>query len=147
MLKTLPKREFDKLREILQPYLQHMSENKDSLLTYFFGMHKVVWESSNSSCSMGGVGQTQTRYIVIMDNLFKSFDVGNRFDMKGSFLNRSRLKGGKLMSDPGRDLNVALKDNDYRYFMKKLTFHEGLKPGALPLHLLLETDSNFLRSV
>ena len=52
MLKTLPKREFDKLQSILKPYLQHMLENKDSMLTYFFGMHKVEW-STHETCNLG----------------------------------------------------------------------------------------------
>ena len=44
-------------------------------------MHKVVW----------GEEKTKTknkRYLVVMENLFKNFNVGARFDLKGSTAGR-----------------------------------------------------------
>ena len=55
----------------------------------------------------------RTAYLVIMDNLFKSFDVGIKFDLKGSYLGRTRLRAGQTMYG-NRDTSVALKCNDFR---------------------------------
>jgi len=41
MLKTIPKREFDKFRAVLPEYFQHMKDNPDSLICRFFGLHRV----------------------------------------------------------------------------------------------------------
>lgn len=99
LLKTVPEREFVKLRSVLREYLEHLVENHDSLITKFFGMYKLQWENPEKQTlrcgEQGPVGyQRNTSYLVVMDNLFKSFDVGIRFDMKGSSANRTRLKNG-----------------------------------------------------
>ena len=57
-----------------------------------------------------------TAYLVIMDNLFKNFDVGLRFDLKGSSLGRTRLRAGESLTS-NRDITVAVKDNDFRVHM------------------------------
>lgn len=41
MLKTIPKREFDKFRSELKDYFHHMKNNPDSLICRFFGLHEV----------------------------------------------------------------------------------------------------------
>ena len=48
-----------------------------------------------------------------MENLFKAFDIGISFDLKGSSENRTRLKEGQTMYT-GRDISVSMKDNDFR---------------------------------
>jgi len=78
-----------------------------------------------------------------MDNLFKAFDVGIRFDLKGSFNQRTRLQEGQTMYT-GRDITVAMKDNDFREHMKQITFVECLKPGMPLLNSVLQNDTNFL---
>lgn len=145
MLKTLPKREFDKLFEILPRYVAHMCNCRDSLLACFFGMHKVVWRDASQACK--GVLGERVRYIVIMDNLFKDFEVGTRFDLKGSISNRTRLKGEAVFDAPERDLGISLKDNDYRKFVKQLSFGESLRQTNLSVIDILAADSSFLQSV
>jgi len=78
-----------------------------------------------------------------MDNLFKHFDVGIRFDLKGSSKSRTRLEEGQTMYE-GRDITVSLKDNDFREHMKKITFVEALKHDMPPLHDVLLKDVDFL---
>jgi 1-phosphatidylinositol-4-phosphate 5-kinase len=39
MMKTIPKREYLKMREILKPYYNHVKKNNDSLLIRFYGLH------------------------------------------------------------------------------------------------------------
>lgn len=41
MLKTIPKREFDKFMSVLKDYFFHMKNNPDSLICRFFGLHRV----------------------------------------------------------------------------------------------------------
>ena len=84
-----------------------------------------------------------TSHIIVMDNLFKHFDVGVRFDLKGSFKSRTRLTEGQTVYE-GRDITVSLKDNDFREHMKKLTFVEALKPDMPPIETLLGRDVDFL---
>ena len=54
-----------------------------------------------------------------MDNLFKTFDVGIRFDLKGSSQGRTRLKAGQTLTG-NRDITVSLKDNDFRIHMQRI---------------------------
>ena len=76
-----------------------------------------------------------------MENLFKDFDAGIRFDLKGSFNNRTRLTEGQtIYGGPGRDIMVSLKDNDFRTHMKKITFVESLNHNFPPRHLVIEKD-------
>jgi len=89
MLKTVPKREFHKMRSILKEYFTYMSTNKESLISAFFGMHKVEWDYNIKLC--GKRRGREKRYLVVMDNLFKNFKIGNRFDLKGSSQGRTRL--------------------------------------------------------
>jgi len=76
MMKTIPKREFDKFRHILESYYRHIKHFSDSLISRFYGLHQVTWYDAS--------GKFNVRYLVIMDNLFKDFNVGLRFDLKGS---------------------------------------------------------------
>ena len=80
-----------------------------------------------------------------MENLFKDFDAGIRFDLKGSFNNRTRLTEGQtIYGGPGRDIMVSLKDNDFRTHMKKITFVESLNHNFPPHHLVIEKDVDFV---
>ena len=81
--------------------------------------------------------------LLIMDNLFKSFDVGMRFDLKGSTAQRTRLNVTEsFIENP--DITVSLKDNDFRKYMHNLTFIECLKPEMTPLNNVLSNDASFL---
>lgn len=110
LIKTLPEREFTKLRSILRAYLEHLTNYPDSLIARFFGMYKIVYSSGQHTC---GIATKSTCYIVIMDNLFKSFSVDIRFDLKGSVTGRTRLRAGISLDDYA-NITTALKDNDFR---------------------------------
>ena len=43
MLKTIPEREFDSLRDILTNYYQMLDKNPNSLICRFYGMHRICW--------------------------------------------------------------------------------------------------------
>lgn len=109
MMKTLPEREFDSLMEILPHYYSTMKENPNSLISRFYGLHRIVWTDHE--------GKKQIRYLVVMNNVFKSFNVGLKFDLKGSTAKRTTLKGDMTIDDLNGD---ALKDNDFTKLRKCL---------------------------
>ena len=84
MMKTIPKREFDKMREVLRDYYTYMRKNTDSLIIRFYGLHEFKWYDAN--------GKMQLRYLTIMGNIFNDFKVGVRYDLKGSTTGRTLLK-------------------------------------------------------
>ena len=69
-------REFLKFRSVLKDYFYHMKDNPDSLICRFFGLHKV--------CFADQTGKKRTLFLVIMNNVFKDFNVNEFFDLKGS---------------------------------------------------------------
>jgi hypothetical protein len=77
MLKTISHDEFTKFKKILKQYYLHLLSNVDSLITRFYGLHKVTWRNE-------GNVKIMKSYIVIMNNVFKDYQVGIRFDLKGS---------------------------------------------------------------
>jgi hypothetical protein len=86
MLKTIPEREFDSLRDALPAYYKMMKQNTDSLISRFYGLHRVVWTDKDD--------KKQIRFLVVMNNVFKDFKVGIRFDLKGSTAGRDELEYG-----------------------------------------------------
>jgi hypothetical protein len=98
-------------------------------MTKFYGMYKLEWIDPSNNKSV-------ISHLIVMDNLFKAFDVGIRFDLKGSFANRTRLKEEETMYG-NRDITVAMKDNDFREHMKKIEIVECLKTNMPPLKVVL----------
>lgn len=86
------------------------------MIVQFYGMFKVEWGVEKQT-------KGNKRYLVVMENLFKNFQIGTRFDLKGSSAGRQTLKGGMDLSSV-RDVTIALKDNDFRHFMPKLKIVE-----------------------
>jgi len=127
MLKSISKREFHSLLRILSHYRNHMETNTDSLLVKFFGAYKLRWKSPDDTKCFCMKKET-TSYIVVMDNIFKNFDVGLRFDLKGSTRNRTRLEHGVKPESEGLDLGISLKCNDFRDHFGTLKFVKQLKP-------------------
>lgn len=92
MLKSIAGREFLKLQNILESYVNHVSLNPQTLMTKFFGMYKMEWYNPDDAKCYGS--KLTKIHIIVMENLFKDFDAGIRFDLKGSFNNRTRLTEG-----------------------------------------------------
>ena len=62
-------------------------------------------------------GKVNTKYLVIMNNVFKfsGFDIGVRFDLKGSSVGRTELENNKTIADHcAMNKKTALKCNDFR---------------------------------
>lgn len=45
MLKTVHKDEFKKLKQVLQKYYKYLSSNPDTLITRFYGLHKLQYHN------------------------------------------------------------------------------------------------------
>lgn len=107
MIKTIHPDEFHKFKAILQPYYEHLNENPDTLVTKIYGAHMI---------KMKIAGINYKKYLVVMNNIFGEFDVGNRFDLKGSRVGRRTIKeerGMRYDDISGRDIKKALKDLDF----------------------------------
>ena len=143
MLKSISKREFGSLLRVLQDYLCHIETNPDSLMVKFFGAYKLRWKSPEDTKYYCMKKQT-TSYIIVMDNIFVNFDVGLRFDLKGSTRNRTRLLETETPKGDGRDLGTSLKCEDFRKHFGDLKFKEQMKPDMPLLEIVLDRDTTFL---
>jgi 1-phosphatidylinositol-4-phosphate 5-kinase len=77
MLKTISCGEFHNLRDILKDYYDHLAKYPHTLITRFFGLHKIRYSKDS--------GGKVRIYFVIMANVFKTArDIHVRFDLKGS---------------------------------------------------------------
>jgi 1-phosphatidylinositol-4-phosphate 5-kinase len=122
MIKTLRKSEVQVLLRMLPNYYHHVHTYENTLITKFFGLHRVKPSSG------------QKFRFVVMGNMFcTELRIHRRFDLKGSSLGRST---DKIEIDE----NTTLKDLDLNYsFYLEPSWREALLKQ-------IETDSEFLRS-
>ncbi|KAI5950065.1 hypothetical protein KGF57_004410 [Candida theae] len=109
IIKTLRYNEFKFLQQILASYVDHVGKNKNTLISQFYGLHRVKVRTSK--------GKTRTHHFVIMNNLFPPNAIlSQTFDLKGSTAGRYTpvTKGKK---------RHTLKDNNF--LESKLKIHFG----------------------
>ena len=93
LLKTLSFYEFKLFVKVLPDYFFHMVRNPGSVLTRFYGLHKIAGD--------------KTIHFVVMGNTFNtSLEIQRKYDLKGSTYGRT--------TDPSADLSVARKDLDFK---------------------------------
>ena len=78
-----------------------------------------------------------------MNNVFRDFDVGARFDLKGSKQSRKVLKEGQTLNSKDINLKIALKDVDFIETTKKLELIQYDFQGKPKLEEILEKDAIF----
>ncbi|KAL3839714.1 hypothetical protein ACJIZ3_024305 [Penstemon smallii] len=122
MIKTLRKSEVKVLLRMLPNYHRHVCKYENTLITKFFGLHRIKPASG------------QTFQFVVMGNMFcTELRIHRRFDLKGSSLGRSADKV-KI------DENTILKDLDLNYcFYLEPSWQDSLLQQ-------IEIDSKFLES-
>ncbi|CAL1398288.1 unnamed protein product [Linum trigynum] len=122
MIKTLRKSEVQVLLKMLPDYHHHVRTYENTLITKFFGLHRIKPTSG------------QKFRFVVMGNMFcTELRIHRRFDLKGSSLGRSTEK-------IEIDENTTLKDLDLNYsFYLEPTWRESLLKQ-------IETDSKFLEA-
>ena len=84
-----------------------------------------------------------------MNNVFKfkDFDIGVRYDLKGSSQSRELLRTNQNISDHvKKKVKTALKDNDFRRFTRQITFNESGSGSRAKFNEIIEADANFLAS-
>ncbi|KAJ4850854.1 Phosphatidylinositol 4-phosphate 5-kinase 9 [Turnera subulata] len=122
MIKTLRKSEVKVLLKMLPDYHHHVRSYENTLITKFFGLHRIKPSSG------------QKFRFVVMGNMFcTELRIHRRFDLKGSSLGRST---DKIEIDE----NTTLKDLDLNYcFYLEPSWREALLEQ-------IETDSKFLEA-
>ena len=99
MLKTIQYREYKFLRTILEDYYYYLKKNPDTLITKFFGLHKLVEKNDRGQ-------ETGRSYFVIMANVFNTRErITERYDIKGSWYGRDTHDTDPL---------ATKKDNDFK---------------------------------
>jgi len=134
VLKTVSEEEFRFFRKMLPTYYKHLRDHPNSLITRFYGCHKIIFYKS-------GIGRSKNFRFVIMNNVFsKGEKVHIRYDLKGSTVGRQVLmKPDDIMyillfiiSDP----TIARKELDLKNENRKF------KLGKEQRRFLLETIKN-----
>ncbi|ONH96384.1 hypothetical protein PRUPE_7G125200 [Prunus persica] len=122
MIKTLRKSEVKVLLRMLPSYHHHVRSYENTLITKFFGLHRIKPSSG------------QKFRFVVMGNMFcTELRIHRRFDLKGSSLGRS---ADKIEIDE----NTTLKDLDLNYsFYLEPSWREALLNQ-------IEIDSKFLEA-
>ncbi|CAO2824140.1 unnamed protein product [Amaranthus hypochondriacus] len=122
MIKTLRKSEVKVLLRMLPEYHLHVRTYDNTLVTKFFGLHRIIPSSG------------QKFRFVVMGNMFcTELRIHRRFDLKGSSLGRSADK-------VEIDENTILKDLDLNYsFYLEPSWRDALLNQ-------IEIDSKFLES-
>ena len=107
MIKTVCKEEKRLLKQILREYYEHLSRNKYSFIVRFYGLHGLRVKRNPVMFQRGKYRDDEKIFFVVMGNLFNTpLEVHRRFDLKGSWINRS-------VGPQVTDTSVALKDNDF----------------------------------
>lgn len=76
IVKTTNHEEKEALVRILPKYVEHFRSNPDSLLVRFYGLHSIMMYN-------------QRLQFVVMANAFAGVAPSERYDLKGSWINRS----------------------------------------------------------
>ena len=120
-IKTLPDEEDATFCRILNDYFQYIKKNPNTLITRFFGLHRIR------------EGNGQWMSFVVMQNLFcdSPLPIHEIYDLKGSTVNRHV----EIQQNQDKS-SVALKDND---------FHHVLKFGAASRAIFFQQLENDIR--
>lgn len=101
IVKTVTPSEANFLQANISDYYAHLHRNPNSLLTRFFGLHATRLSIEQQSITLA-----------VMENLFpadRSLRISERYDLKGSWVNRQTLKGKDRLKPRS---SVTLKDCD-----------------------------------
>lgn len=125
LFKSISKKEFDFFQSILPSYTHFLHQNNDSLLNKIVGMHALRKGTRKNKM-----------YFLVLQNILGNFQNLTKFDLKGSFYNRS-----------GGSTKTLLKDLDFLR-MKKEGFQIDLAENDSKFILSeLQKDSKFLESI
>ncbi|GAM90296.1 hypothetical protein ANO11243_083390 [Dothideomycetidae sp. 11243] len=125
IIKTVHHHEAKFLRKILPQYYEHVQQNPDTLLSQFYGLHRVK------------TSQGKKFHFVIMNNLFPPHkDIHRTYDLKGSLVGRE-YDESKLADNPMATLK------DLNWMKRNMHLEFGPVKGD-KLKSQMERDVHFL---
>ncbi|TVY83802.1 Phosphatidylinositol 4-phosphate 5-kinase its3 [Lachnellula suecica] len=136
IIKTIHHAEHKFLRKILKEYYQHVEQNPNTLLSQFYGLHRVK------------IPYGRKIHFVVMNNLFPPHrDIHQTFDLKGSTIGRD-FKEEDLEKNPRatlKDLNWLRRDLHLEFGSeKKRIFFEQMERDVHLLQKLKIMDYSML---
>lgn len=141
MIKTVSPKEHKMLKGILKRYYDHITNQPETLLVRFLGLHslRVHKERKAGACGCGKTwNQSQRKlYFVVMGNMFNApVEIHRRYDLKGSWVGR------KTPPENFNDRSVALKDVDFKDANETIRVGDERRARLIAQ---IEQDSGFLR--
>ncbi|KAG7660531.1 MSS4 [[Candida] subhashii] len=135
IIKTIRHSEHRQLRSILKNYHQHVKDNPNTLISQFYGLHRV-------KMPIRGKG-TRKVHFVVMNNLFPPHrDIHLKYDLKGSTWGRiTKLDPN---SPPEEISKHTLKDLNFLQSHQKIQFGPAKRSQFFKQ---LESDVKFLESI
>ncbi|MCJ1319762.1 Phosphatidylinositol-4-phosphate 5-kinase [Xylographa vitiligo] len=136
IIKTIHHAEHKLLRKILRDYYAHVQHNPNTLISQFYGLHRVK------------VPYGRKIHFVVMNNLFPPHrDIHQTFDLKGSTIGRD-FKEEDLLNNPRatlKDLNWLRRNYHLEFGAdKKGIFIEQMKKDVALLQKLKIMDYSLL---
>lgn len=136
IIKTIHHAEHKLLRKILRDYYTHVERNPNTLISQFYGLHRVK------------IPYGRKIHFVVMNNLFPPHrDIHQTFDLKGSTIGRE-FKEEELEKNPRatlKDLNWLRRDMHLEFGpRKKHLFIEQMKRDVALLQKLKIMDYSLL---
>ncbi|TVY37644.1 Phosphatidylinositol 4-phosphate 5-kinase [Lachnellula subtilissima] len=136
IIKTIHHAEHKFLRKILKDYYSHVEQNPNTLLSQFYGLHRVK------------IPYGRKIHFVVMNNLFPPHrDIHQTFDLKGSTIGRD-FKEEDLEKNPRatlKDLNWLRRDLHLEFGSeKKRIFFEQIERDVHLLQRLKIMDYSML---
>ncbi|ORY05249.1 SAICAR synthase-like protein [Basidiobolus meristosporus CBS 931.73] len=109
IIKTIHHTEHKFLRRILPHYYQHVKENPNTLISRFFGLHRVKLPHSR-----------KIHFIVMANNFPPNKDIHETYDLKGSTVGRELSD-----EDMKRSPHAVMKDINWEKHHRKLEIGPG----------------------
>ncbi|KIW48318.1 uncharacterized protein PV06_00920 [Exophiala oligosperma] len=136
IIKTIHHAEHKLLRRILRDYYRHVVDNPNTLISQFYGLHRVK------------IPYGRKIHFVVMNNLFPPHrDIHQMFDLKGSTIGRD-FREEDLASNPRatlKDLNWLRRDKHLEFDARiRQIFLEQLKRDVSLLQRLQIMDYSLL---
>ena len=136
IIKTIHHAEHKLLRKILRDYYSHIEKNPNTLISQFYGLHRVK------------IPYGRKIHFVVMNNLFPPHrDIHQTFDLKGSTIGRD-FKEDNLAKNPRatlKDLNWLRRNNHLEFGpQKKHLFIEQMEKDVSLLKRLKIMDYSLL---
>ena len=144
IIKTIHHGEHKQLRRILKDYYKHVKENPNTLISQFYGLHRVKMPFNKN-----GIKKV---HFIVMNNLFPSQrDIHIKYDLKGSTWGRKYEIPEKLQSLANftlKDLNWLERNDKIKFGPeKRKLFFEQLEKDVKLLQKVNVMDYSLLLGI